>query len=639
MQWERLTRGAIACWAVAALLVECYYSPSVGWPLLRTLGPALLVMAAAISRFEPRAVAAIAATPYVFPAALFLLHDGYHVHHTTAWLAAALGFMLPDALSRPWSLPARWIVPLFCAAAVAAATAPIVVLRSVDFHLDLLTRTRTPYEALGNFSHLAIGWTIHVALIVVIAMLWFDWLASRSLDFIERWVAWPMGCSALVLCVVAAYQWALDPAFLNPTLFASMDRMTGTMFDANVSGILAALWIGGWGALAWRVRTHAMRAVAAIGIVLCWAAVWASASRTSFAVAVCLSAAASATWLLPKLNGRRGIVVAVAAFVIMAAALTVLWRVPLGGPVGRLRAMTAAGPSAVMQALWERDGYGTAGNRMIERFPLFGIGLGSFADFAPEFGQIPVADNAQNWFRQQLAETGVVGSLGWAVFLPLFVWWMFRPGRQRPPHAWALVAAIVLFAAVSLVGVPGQDPAVALTIAGFGAWLVRSQGPPPFPQRTSWLPWAAAIIVVVASVVGTTVLAVERLRVPLRIQRSPAREAAYRYGVWWTEADGLGDYRWVKRRAGIVFPAEGPRLQVSAGVNFHDLAERPVHAKVWVDRRLVIDQPLTIAQPVATAPVFVRPGQSHVFIETWSDRSVTAPEGRELALQLRWRFE
>ena len=53
----------------------------------------------------------------------------------------------------------------------------------------------------------------------------------------------------------------VDIGFLNETVFATMGRATGTMYDANVAGMVAALWIGG--TFLWALRLGGWRTYAA----------------------------------------------------------------------------------------------------------------------------------------------------------------------------------------------------------------------------------------------------------------------------------------------------------------------------------------------------------------------------------------
>ena len=124
----------------------------------------------------------------------------------------------------------------------------------------------------------------------------------------------------------------------------------------------------------------------------------------------------------------------------------------------------------------------------------------------------------------------------------------------------------------------------------------------------------------------------------MRIQRTGGE---YLYGFSWPEPDGEGgEYRWARRKSTAVIPAPTRSLELTLRVNHLDLAEHPTHAKAWVDGKLVWDGTLTAAADTVTKEVLLPSDERRALIETWADHAVTAPspDGRELALMVRWRF-
>src|SRR6185503_10348311 len=104
----------------------------------------------------------------------------------------------------------------------------------------------------------------------------------------------PLAVSALAMASVAIYQLFADLSFLNETVYGSIGRASGTLFDANLCGTVAALWIGG--TILWTQRLGRWRPYLSIGSVAAtWLAVWASGSRTAFAAAVIVTAFSLAT--------------------------------------------------------------------------------------------------------------------------------------------------------------------------------------------------------------------------------------------------------------------------------------------------------------------------------------------------------
>ena len=291
MRAERASKIAVAAWAVLAVVVESYYA-SPGWAALRLIAPLLVGAMALASMADRRTVAVVAAAPYAFPLALYLTTGQYHVHYTTAWLAAMLGVVLPDALKRPWHVPGRWAAALACWAGVVAITAPIVMLRAVDLRWELLTRSRLPHEALGGLTFQSLGWTGHVALLIVDGILWFDWLYSLEEGFFLRWVIAPFAGSAVLMAATSAYQMVFDINAVNPTVYARLLRATGTLFDANVAGAAAAFWTGV--IVLFGLHRFGRRWWLVLPVVpLFWVAVWGSGSRTAFLAALLISASAA----------------------------------------------------------------------------------------------------------------------------------------------------------------------------------------------------------------------------------------------------------------------------------------------------------------------------------------------------------
>jgi hypothetical protein len=298
-------------------------------------------------------------------------------------------------------------------------------------------------------------------------------------------------------------------------------------------------------------------------------------------------------------------------------------------------------PAGLKQAvleLWNRNGYGVAATRMIAAYPAFGVGIGAFHEMAGEFvGSIP-PDNAQSWYRHQIVELGIVGSLGAILFVVSFGWWVVRRHQSERRPASPIRGAILGLAIVSWLGMPGQDPAVAFTFWTFAAWFLMASGRPHDSAPTSRAAWVTVAAVALVFAAGTAQLAVGRLRLPVRIQRTGGE---YLYGFSWPEPDGEGgEYRWARRKGTAVIPAPTRSLELTLRVNHLDLAEHPTHAKAWVDGRLVWDGTLTATADTVTREILLPSGERRALIETWADHAVTAPapDGRELALMVRWRF-
>jgi len=640
---DRISKRLVTGWAVLALLAECWFV-SGGWPAVAWAGPLLLLAAALAATVDRRVVAPVLAVAYLVPILIFEVHGRYHVNYSVVWLAGLLGVALPDALRRGWQVPQSWRVPLVCWVAGVCATAPIIVLRAVDFRTELLFRERLPIEALGGMPLLTIGWVLHVALLLVIGLLWFDWLCGQDVLFVRRWVTMPLAASGLLLAAVCLYQLFVDVTFLNYSVYASHLRASGTLLDGNAAGAVSACWIAGWTAYA--LGSSGARRVLALGLAaLMWLPVWATGSRTALASALVITLACVAPLARGFVTRRRVVLAAALGLAAVIGVSDIVSRSPGGaaGPMGRIQRMipapTAAGLRAFTTEMWNRDGYGAAAARMIARYPMVGIGVGSFHERAAEFaGHDLPPDNAQNWYRHQLAELGLVGSLGWIVFLGSFGWWVVRPRRGEPPAAWPTRGVLIGVGLVSLLGMPGQDPFVAITLWTFAAWHLAVAGRPKDVAPPRPWAWAAAGLVVVVFTAGTAQLAAGRLRVPMRIAQQP--QGAYSYGFWWPEPDGEGgEFRWARREATAVVPVRGRVLELALRANA-DMLATPLHVRAMVDGQPLIDATLSGDIPEVRVQRLLPDGTKAVVVDTWAERATTLPppDGRELAMMVRWRF-
>jgi hypothetical protein len=658
---ERAIKLLVLAWTAVALAVQVWLLQGGAWPSLGVLAPAGFVATAALTAFDRRAVGAVLVVAYLLPAILFhYLGRPYWPHHTL-WMVLVLGAITPDAIRTTWRIPSTWRVPLQCCAMVVIAGASIVSLREIDFTPELFFGTAVANTAGGGWPSFYIGWVLNAAVIVLLGILWFDWLLGLPVKLFRTAVATPLALSAVILAGVALYQLFVDMSFLNASVYLSLGRASGTVFDANVCGTIAALWIGGWVLLA-NGFSRGRPYVAAPAVLLCWLAVWATGSRTAFAAA----AIASAFVLRGLLSGAVTRAVAVRLVLAAAAAavlLAVLASIDVAavGPLARFRAtLPAASPGAVgdflTEQLWNRNRYGTMSTAMIREYPLVGVGVGSFQmmlpEFAPRFGGPIPPDNAQNWLRHQLAELGVLGSLPWLAWLAAFGSFVVRRRSGDPPAAWSARGALVAFAAISFVGMAGQEVLVAITFWTFAAWYVMLVGAPaeagsPAKRRAA----IVSAIVVIGFTAGTTYAATHDLRVPVRAARVGW---PYMYGFYPPEQGvGDGDQRWTKQHAVAVVPATARWLELTYSVDYRSIAHamerrsaqaatRPVGITIRVDGEVVTDTTLTTTAPVTTY-TRVPEGRAWLLIETGVSRTVRprdfgVADDRELGMLVRWSF-
>ncbi len=151
---------------------------------------------------------------------------------------------------------------------------------------------------------------------------------------------------------------------------------------------------------------------------------------------------------------------------------------PLSRAVSSLPSPTVASiEDFARDSLWNRGApYGTVSVQMVSQSPVAGIGIGTFHTLFPDYAfllrQRASGDNAQSWYRHQLAELGVVGSLGWIVWGLSFGWLLVRGRARRGATAEASLVrgALAAVALVSAVSMPTQQFANSFTVIVFVFW-------------------------------------------------------------------------------------------------------------------------------------------------------------------------
>ncbi|MEO7158778.1 MAG: O-antigen ligase family protein, partial [Vicinamibacterales bacterium] len=448
---ERLTKLLLLLWVIAALALQNWLLHA-SWPQLPLYTVLLTAGLAAASWFDRRSVAVVLGVAYVFPVITRYTRGLQSPFFTVLWLAAVFGVMLPDLLRAPWHLPRRWRIPLVYSALAVAISAVVVLVREIDGVPLLMIDTGAAFWRGGTPPPFTLMWVLHVSITLVVGILWFDWLlGARDLDY-ERTIVTPLVAGALLLGLTAVYQFFIDDSLMNETVFRVLGRATGTMWDANVAGMIAALWVGGvW---LWAERLGGWRrAVVPPAMVILAIALWATGSRTALLAAAIGVAGIAMTQLFggERLERRR-LVLAIGAFVLMAVAVAAFGRFSGGrNAVVRIAEMVEKNSSvgSLAQEIWARNGYGTVAVEMIRQSPVAGVGVGAYHGLAYEFGRrfgygLP-PDNAQNWLRHQIAELGFVGGAGWAVWFFAFAFAVCVPRRGEPSSIWIARGTILAF--------------------------------------------------------------------------------------------------------------------------------------------------------------------------------------------------
>lgn len=620
-----------------------------GWPPLLWMSAGFFAAGAVIASFDRRVVGLVLLFLYIFPALIGLLHGIYHINADVIWMSALLGVIAPDGFRSGWHVPARWRGPLALWALVCAAATIVVFGREMDFYPVLLSERGVVNSVTGGGGPAFVTqWVLHVGLVLLIGIVWFDWLSGARLDM-HKDVATPLLVSCLMLAAVSMYQLFVDFSFLNINVFGGLGRASGTMFDANASGNIAAFWVGGsilWasGLRRWKIPLAALTFTAA------WLAVWASGSRGAFLLAVACTlfsifAFRDVVLRLPRRTSAAGLAITAVLLALVVGWTATYVNPQIIGPLTRVRQTLPEASKASIGdfawRMWNRDGYGSAALAMIDQFPAFGIGVGGYHLMLDDFVRGPLLppDNAQNWFRHQLAEFGLVGSVGWIAWAIIFGWFVITPKRDAPRASVVARGALIGFVIVSLVGVPAQSLPVAITFWTFAFWYVSLVGAPPAepvaPKR-----WAVVAVVALVFLAGTVQAATTTLRLASRAQRAGF---TFKYGLYDPERDPeFGEMRWARQRSAIVIDAGSRQMEVSVAVNHHDIQDHPVDAKVWIDGSLALDTRLTDTS-WRTFPVRVPDGERRVILETWVSRVLNPFEfgvmdGRQLGLLVRWRF-
>lgn len=655
---SRFTRIVVIVSIVAAGVFETTLAAR-EWPPLAVAAGAALAAGVLCGRVFPKGAPALAlAYGYVAPAMFTAVLGRFRLGYLTVWLAALLGALLADRPLRGWALEPKWRWPLVTWALLLSASWPWLALRELDFNPALLSEGRGLATSMaGGLPSEAVEAILRSAVAQGIGILVFDWLWARSQDEgrgLAPQVSVTLAAGAALACALGAYQGFFDLTFLTVGSWAALGRAAGSLADANAFGMLAALWTAGFAGLALRARRRAERMFFGGCWVLAWLGVWASASRTAFSAALlagCLLGVQAFSALSSQAARRRLVVGAGAVFLAGLAFFAVVpsrSEGPLRRAFSSLPAPTVRNAGRLLSALWQRNYYGTAAVIMIREHPLVGVGIGAFNTLSPDYtylaGSRETFDNAQNWYRHQLAELGLVGGAGWITWVGLFGWTLLRTrgGPDERLLAAAVKGGLLAFGAVSLFGVPAQNPAVALTFWVFAFWFLslvcRSDQKGTVASKDSrraWL-WGTVWLVVFGHVAGTWSVARHELRVTERARRIGW---AYAYGFYDLERTPDGQaFRWTARKAVAVVPVNRGRIPLIVWAAHPDKAMRPVDVRVWVDNALVISLSLRDSSPVmrdvlvgdSVPRVVLRVSVDH----TWRPSDFGSRDTRELGVAI-----
>jgi hypothetical protein len=659
---ERVTRLWLALSAATAVVLQAYLGARASAHLLQ-VDLTLFAVALVTSRWQPRAARWLVLLPaYLFPAIVLTTLHGFNDACWSVWTALVAGYVLGRAPLARWALPSRWRWPLSLWGLSIAVSWPLIAWREIDFTPAQLDRYTTGVTNIGISPAAEVLWIANVAATHLLGILWIDALyreeAASGPRAAPAFVT-PLLVSALGSAGVALYQMFGRMEALNDTIFGTFHRASGAMVDANAFGIIAALWLAGAIAVAAGAVDRWIRIGGSIVAVVLGLGVWGSGSQSALLLSALVGAGALyGVWRLPQVRRAPGAgwVAALAVVAVVAGAVVVnRGGSSAVGPVARLQMRwnqaMSGGPNGLANVLWQRDGYGTAATAMIQRFPLTGVGVGMFnslvVDESELIGLGPSSpDNAQNWFRHQLAEMGLLGCVGWIVWLVFYLPALRRPAETHSSALgmYVLRAALVGLGLVSLIGMPTQNAAALVTFWSFVFWHDRLTVRADDERRPmSGSGWLVAAVIVASYAAVISYVGHRDLRVPVR---AATLGWPYDHGLYDLEKPPRGPaFRWTSAHAvlTVVAPAtpgktESRYLPVTFWANHPDLSDRPLHVRIRINGRVDIDEMITDSRPV-TRYFKLAPDERGVMIETWVDRTWRPAEagerdGRELGVAL-----
>lgn len=649
---------AVVLTVAAAAVFTYVYGGSwrFGWWIagLAFLIPALLV------RLVPKiAVFLVLVAAYLTPAIVGLVTGPTHPIVHQLWIVMLLGLVVSSGRITEWHFPVPWKYPLVAWCLVVALSGFVVMAREADFAPWITFYLNLPNTGSGGPPNLVVAWMASSVAGLATGLLWFDWLFQRFVDKsqeqFEREIVVPLVVGIAASSVVAAIQSFIDPMFLNTGFFGYLRRASGAMLDANAYGVLAAIWaVVLFGAAANMHSRSPVRFAAWAIAALAGVGAWMSASRSCLVILVCgVTVAASHAFTRMRNmspEARRRVAVILTASIVV---LGILGAQIKAGPVQRLMESLPDGPGPIVRELWNRGPYGPAAALMIRESPLVGIGVGAFHFLVHDYSMRatyirPGPDNAQNWYRHQFAELGVLGSVPWIVWLALFGALVVRSRRVAlaSPLASGLLSALIGFALASLVGVPGQNHAVAITLWVLGFWYVRVAAPNATQMAgraasidARW-PWAVVAVVVLLHGAATLRAAEGDLRVPNRAAVGGWR---YSYGFYGPEKDADGrEFRWAGKRALVVLDAPTRWMKLTVAAPHLDITRRPADVKVWCDGITIFDTRITDRARL-TRYLLIPERKQRVVVELTTSRvsrprDIGIADDRELGLWVAWEF-
>jgi O-antigen ligase len=458
-----VTRGVVIASSLLAIATGLFSLSTV--PALAGFLFAAFAAGVAAARWNAeRAAMGVLLFAFISPGLTHLAAGPEYGIYAFAMLTAFVGARIGATTWTRWEAPGAWRTAVAWWATGVALTWPVFALRDLG---DPFTRSGAALPIVVD------------ALVQMTAALWLDHLLGNrprhdaaipvrapAARYFPAFIA-----SAVLTAIAAAYQRVVDPLWLNAEPWITFGRVPGLSGDSNPMAVAAGVWAPI--AVAFAPATPAGKAAGAAATLVLAAGAWMSGARTTLllltigavGLALCFASSRRAT-------PRATVAAAIGVGLVMVGLFVVAPRAP-GSPVARLAGgwTTITTPSLreyAYELLWRRDGYGLAAVEAFKDHPWLGVGVGRFQGQSQYYyrrltGEEFAGDNAQNLWRQTLAEQGVVGfaPVLWITLLTLRA----LVSRPRAPEDFVARAALVALGAALTVGYPVQDPGVALMLA------------------------------------------------------------------------------------------------------------------------------------------------------------------------------
>jgi hypothetical protein len=443
------------------------------------------------------------------------------------------------------------------------------------------------------------AWTQYVVLTQLLGALWLERAREAWTDLHLRMkVLDGLWMGATCASLVAIVQGVVDLGFLSSPFWEAERRATGTLLDANSYGMCAAL-AAPIGFLGMRSLAPKVPAAAVVVFLVNIAGLWLSGSRTAL-----LTGGIGAGSLIVGLWSERrtgSSTPTPPAVWISTGVLAVIALLLVAGTANPIqRALDIPRGRAGLAELWNRGGYGPIALEMTREYPLTGVGAGGYRVLAPDYWRamandtLPL-DNAQNWWRHQIAELGVFGGALIIIFSVLLGWRVLTSRPFVDGAARTTVRGVLLgLGATSLFGMPTQNPLVLCWFFGLVACVSRLLPDPadrderPGNMRVAWV---VACAFAIAYAVGHVVLAAGPLNVVQRAQRAHRDYVKGAHGL--ESLPNANQFQWTGQESRFFWAARSRFMVVRFWAHHPDIAVRPVHVTLSGPCGVLFDEDLT----------------------------------------------